>query len=121
MFLNQISGQTTTIDWLLQQAPVVIVMGFAIWWLASKLSKKDSQLIEITKETIKLAALWEGASKKFSEGRENFKPVLDNLVKHQEGLIAKIDELLELEKGEISRDLLEIKDKLEKLKPDKGK
>ena len=45
-------------EWLLHQTPAIVVLGVAIWWLANKLTAKDKELSEISKETIKLTVLW---------------------------------------------------------------
>jgi hypothetical protein len=66
------------INWLLQQAPVVVVMGAAIYWLANRLKKAENDKDELAKDVIKLTTLWEEKSDKLdvkSEklGEENTK------------------------------------------------
>ena len=46
-------------NWLLQQAPVIVVMGIAIWWLVRQLAKKDKQLLQVSKSAIELATKYE--------------------------------------------------------------
>ncbi len=55
------------LDWLLQQAPVVIVMGAAIYWLAKKLNKSHKDKDELAKDVIKLTSLWEEKSDKIED------------------------------------------------------
>lgn len=55
------------LTWLLQQAPVVVVMGVVIWWLAKQLTKKDKLVSELSKEVIKLTTLWETKSEQLSD------------------------------------------------------
>jgi hypothetical protein len=55
------------LTWLLQQAPVVVVMGVVIWWLAKQLLKKDKMVTELSKEVIKLTTLWEQKSEQLAD------------------------------------------------------
>ena len=55
------------LTWLLQQAPVVVVMGVVIWWLAKQLLVKDKVVSELSKEVIKLTTLWESKSEQLSD------------------------------------------------------
>ena len=55
------------IDWLVQQAPVVVVMGAAIFWLAKKLNKAEVDKDDLAKDVIKLTTLWEEKSDKIEE------------------------------------------------------
>jgi hypothetical protein len=65
------------LTWLLQQAPVVIVMGVVIWWLAKQLTKKDKLVSELSKEVIKLTTLWETKSEQLSDNTsEGYEEVL---------------------------------------------
>jgi hypothetical protein len=52
------------INWLVQQAPVVVVMGAAIYWLANRLKKAENDKDELAKDVIKLTTLWEEKSDK---------------------------------------------------------
>lgn len=47
------------IDWLLKQAPIVVIMGVVIYWLAKRLVKEQDSKDELAKEVVKLATLWE--------------------------------------------------------------
>jgi translation initiation factor 2B subunit (eIF-2B alpha/beta/delta family) len=58
------------VSWLIQQAPVVVVMGAAIYWLAKKLNKAESDKDDMAKEVIKLTTLWEEKSDKIEEKTE---------------------------------------------------
>ena len=58
------------VSWLIQQAPVVVVMGAAIYWLAKKLNKAEGDKDEMAKEVIKLTTLWEEKSDKIEEKAE---------------------------------------------------
>lgn len=72
--------ETSILTWLLQQAPVIVVMGIVIWWLASQLSKKDSQLTELSKDVIKLTALWETKAEQLTTDDKELKNrILDAL------------------------------------------
>lgn len=58
------------VGWLVQQAPVVVVMGAAIYWLAKKLNKAENDKDEMAKEVIKLTALWEEKNDKVDAKNE---------------------------------------------------
>jgi hypothetical protein len=64
--------QTTPnlLGWLVQQAPVVVVMGAAIFWLAKKLNKAEGDKDELAKDVIKLTTLWEEKSDKLDTRSE---------------------------------------------------
>jgi len=47
------------ISWLLDQAPVIAVMGVVIWWLAKRLTKAEDEKNELAANVIKLTTLWE--------------------------------------------------------------
>lgn len=57
-------------EWLIQQAPVVVVMGAAIYWLAKKLGKSEEDKDSLAKSVIKLTMLWEEKSDKIEERNE---------------------------------------------------
>ena len=40
------------LSWLVQQAPVVVVMGAAIYWLATKLNKAEGDKDSLAKDVI---------------------------------------------------------------------
>lgn len=44
--------------WLIQQSPVIVVMGVVIYWLAKKYTKKDEQLETLAKDFIQLSVKW---------------------------------------------------------------
>lgn len=62
-------------SWLLEQAPLTVILGVIIWWLAKKLNKVETERDEISKEVIKLATLWE---KKTEQSEDE-----DDKLKHQ--------------------------------------
>jgi len=70
MFNILLQTDPSMINWLIQQAPVVVVMGAAIWWLANKLNKAENDKDEMAKEVIKLTALWEEKSDKIDSKSE---------------------------------------------------
>jgi len=70
---------------LSQQIPVVVVMGLVIYWLQKRLDKKedviklkDEQLLDLSKDVIKVATLWE-ENKKDPSNKEFQDKVLDLL------------------------------------------
>lgn len=59
MISNFIAMNAEIAPWLLEQAPLTVVMGVVIWWLSNRLSKSEKDKDEISREVIKLATLWE--------------------------------------------------------------
>ncbi len=77
------------LTWLLQQAPVVVVMGIVIWWLAKRLLEKDKMVSELSKEVIKLTTLWEEKSEQLSVNmNEGYDEVL-RLLKEMRKILLK--------------------------------
>jgi len=50
---------TEITTWLLQQAPVVAVMGVVIYWLAKRLEKAQDDKDLLSKDVVKLTTIWE--------------------------------------------------------------
>jgi len=67
---NILQTSPSLVDWLVQQAPVVVVMGAAIYWLSKKLNKAEGDKDEMAKDVIKLTALWEEKSDKLDVKNE---------------------------------------------------
>lgn len=59
--------------WLFDQAPVIIVMGICIYWLAKKLTKAESEKDKLSSSVIKLTALWETKATDLSQESEDAK------------------------------------------------
>jgi hypothetical protein len=59
--------------WLLEQAPVIVLMGVVIFWLAKRLSQSEKEKDDLAKEVIKLATLWEEKSDKLDESGDKAK------------------------------------------------
>ena len=45
--------------WLLQQSPVIVVMGVVIWWLSKRLVKAEEEKDTLSKDVVKLTTIWE--------------------------------------------------------------
>lgn len=81
MISNLIAMNAEIAPWLLEQAPLTVVMGVVIWWLSNRLSKSEKDKDEISREVIKLATLWE----KKTENDANEDDVLkQQIIKHLE-------------------------------------
>ena len=101
-------------------------MGIIIFWLAKRFTKKDDELKDLSKEVIKLVALWEAKADTFANERKQFMEVLDDIVKVQTSskeellgklktAIEKIDQIIESHKNSANNELKEIKAQLEAL------
>jgi capsid portal protein len=51
--------ETNIWQWLIQQAPVIVVMGVVIYWLAQRLVKAEDQKDLLSKDVVKLTTIWE--------------------------------------------------------------
>ncbi len=77
-------------NWLIEQAPVIVVMGVVIWWLAKRLVKSETEKDEMAKEVIKIATLWElKANKMDEEEKTTKKEILTLLQEIKSSLIKK--------------------------------
>lgn len=72
---NAIQLSAELAPWLLDQAPLTVVMGVVIWWLSQRLTKSEKEKDEVSREVIKLATLWERKTEKSEEE--------DDILKHQ--------------------------------------
>jgi hypothetical protein len=116
-------NEASILQWLLQQAPVIGVMGLVIWWLAARFTKKDTELQDLSKEVMRLVALWEAKSDTFITERSKFMEILEELAKGQNNgteevlgriktATEKIDLIIEAHKTSSNNELREIKNQL---------
>lgn len=70
MMTTFLQASPNLLNWLVQQAPVVVVMGAAIWWLAKRLTKAENDKDDLAKDVIKLTALWEEKSDRIEQKRD---------------------------------------------------
>lgn len=64
---------TEITPWLLEQAPLTVVLGVVIWWLSNRLTKAEKDKDEISREVIKLATLWEKKTEKVEDDEDLLK------------------------------------------------
>ncbi len=73
-------GSVDIWTWLLQQAPVIVVMGVVIWWLAKKYTDKDKQLETLAKDFIQLSVKWhDWLEKGLTANKEDAQKILEKL------------------------------------------
>ena len=63
------STDPSVLSWLVQQAPVVVIMGIVIWWLARRLEKAEDDKDTLSKDVVKVTVLWEEKASK--DGTKN--------------------------------------------------
>ena len=61
------------IGWLMDQAPVIAVMGVVIWWLAKRLTKAEDEKDKLASSVIKLTTLWEAKATELGTDDESSK------------------------------------------------
>lgn len=67
--------------WLIEQAPVIVLMGVVIYWLANRLIKSEAEKDELAKDVIKVATLWEEKSDKLGDASEKTKEQMLELLR----------------------------------------
>ncbi len=77
-------------NWLIEQAPVIVVMGIVIWWLAKQLLRKDKQLTQVSEKTIQLSTKWEEKAEQLGDkNKESHKQIMGT----QETVIKELAEI----------------------------
>ena len=51
-----------TLEWLLGQSGIAVVLGLVIYWLKGRYEKSEDEKSDLAKEVIKLTVLWEQKS-----------------------------------------------------------
>lgn len=77
--------------WLLEQAPVIVLMGVVIWWLAKKLNKSEKEKDELAKDVIRVATLWEEKSDKLENNSDKMKEQILELLRDIKMLVKGIN------------------------------
>jgi hypothetical protein len=70
---------TEATNWLLQQSPIIVVMGIVIWWLAKRLEKAQDDKDTLSKDVVKITALWEEKYQKESNKDEKIIELLTEI------------------------------------------
>lgn len=75
------TGSEGTIwNWLIEQAPVVIVLGIVIYWLAKRYTDKDKQLETLAKDFIQLSVKWhDWLEKGLTANKDDAQKILEKL------------------------------------------
>ena len=75
--------------WLLEQAPVIVLMGVVIWWLAKRLIKAENDKDELSRDVIKLTTLWEEKSENMDIANEKTKEQILELLRDIKMLVKR--------------------------------
>jgi hypothetical protein len=63
--------EESIINYLLQQAPVIVLMGLALYWVVKRLETKESEMNQMSKEFIKVISDYQSmASRDIDTDRE---------------------------------------------------
>lgn len=65
--------------WLLEQSPVIVVMGIVIWWLAKRLEKAQEDKDTLSKDVVKLTTIWEEKYEKEANKEEQIIQLLTEI------------------------------------------
>jgi hypothetical protein len=55
----EVASNVNIWSWLIQQAPVIVVMGIVIYWLAKRLTKAEEDKDVLSRDVVKLTTVWE--------------------------------------------------------------
>lgn len=72
-------------DWLFKQAPVVVILGVIIWWLADRLKKVEAEKSVLAENVIKLSTLYQAKDDKNDLANKEISDqltVIINLIKY---------------------------------------
>ena len=71
--------------WLLQQAPVIIVMGIAIYWLVKAFQEERKRNRNLSDKVVELCTLWEHKAGQLNDIEKNEKrQILELLIEIKE-------------------------------------
>ena len=76
-------------EWLVQQSPVIIVMGIVIYWLAKRLVKAEDEKDLLSKDVIKISTLWEAKADKMDEEDKSTKQQIITLMTEIKEIVKK--------------------------------
>ena len=66
-------------EWLIQQAPVIVVMGIVIYWLSKRLVKSEDQKDILSRDVVKLTTIWEEKYKNESGNKDEILRLLTEI------------------------------------------
>ena len=75
--------------WLLEQAPVVVVMGTGLWWTVKRLSKAEEDKQKMAEDIIKITILWQNTGEDLTEDAEEFQKEVIDILKDIKRMIEK--------------------------------
>ena len=75
------------VTWLLEQAPVVIIMGAVIYWLQAKLIRAEEEKDSLARDVIQLTTLWEEKSQEIEDTNEKSRQRITELLNDIKTLI----------------------------------
>jgi hypothetical protein len=55
------------LGWLVEQAPLIVVLGVVIYWLQSRLKESEKEKKELAKDVNELIGLWERNTQKMND------------------------------------------------------
>ncbi len=73
--------------WLLEQAPVVSLMGIVIFWLQRRLVKAEDEKDKLSKDVIKLTTMWESKATSLGEDDKDFKERVIAILNEIKGMV----------------------------------
>ena len=82
-------AETGLLTWLLEQAPVVVILGVVIWWLQKRYTKAIEHKDSLAKDVIKLTTLWEEKNDKLEERSEKISEQILVLLRKIKALVTK--------------------------------
>lgn len=59
------------LGWLIEQAPLIVVLGIVIYWLQGRLKESETEKKELAKDVNDLIGMWERSAKKMSDDNKD--------------------------------------------------
>lgn len=86
-------GEATLVEWLMGQAPLVIVLGVVIWWLVrryeeslKKIEEVNTEKTSLARDVVKITVLWE---QKYNLDTQNDQEIRQILLEIREAVSKK--------------------------------
>jgi len=76
-------------EWLLNQAPVIVVLGGVIYWLQAKLGKAETDKDSLARDVIKLTTLWEEKNNTVENNTAKIEGKILDLLREIKNLVSK--------------------------------
>jgi hypothetical protein len=75
--------EQNALQWLFQQTPTIVLLGFALYWMAKRYTKSEDEKSKLAQDVIKITVLWET---KYNQDSDNDKEIKSLLLEIRDNL-----------------------------------